>query len=204
MTTPFATLVDSPPWELVAFVSALLFYHVAEFAIAARYNRDSLSRHSWLLGKPYVVAMTTACAEYILECAMFPGWKLGDGEVAAWTKRVGLVMVIAGDLTRKAAEITARHNFTHAIQTTRRPTHTVVTRGVYRYARHPGYLGWLVWSIGTQVLLRNPACVVGFARAGWLFFATRIPYEEAKLRAMFPGEYAAHAARTRTWIPGIP
>ena len=66
MTTPFATLVDSPPWELVAFVSALLFYHVAEFAIAARYNRDSLSRRSWLLGKPYAVAMTTACAEYIL------------------------------------------------------------------------------------------------------------------------------------------
>ena len=28
--------------------------------------------------------------------------------------------------------------------------------------RHPGYLGFLLWSVGTQVLLMNPLCTVGF------------------------------------------
>lgn len=32
----------------------------------------------------------------------------------------------------------------------------------FRYIRHPGYLGWLVWSVGTQVLLINPICTVLF------------------------------------------
>ena len=75
---------------------------------------------------------------------------------------LGLAMVVAGDALRKTAEITARHNFTHKIMTRRRAEHVVVRRGVYRHVRHPGYLGWFVWSVGTQVLLCNPACVVAF------------------------------------------
>lgn len=34
---------------------------------------------------------------------------------------------------------------------------------VCRYCRHPGYLGWFVWVIGTQLLLVNPVCVAGFS-----------------------------------------
>ena len=61
-------------------------------------------------------------------------------------------------------------------------------------------------SHGTQSL---PQCdtilaPVALAVASWRFFATRIPFEEGLLRRMFPGEYEAYAARTRTWIPGIP
>jgi len=33
----------------------------------------------------------------------------------------------------------------------------------YRYVRHPGYLGWLIWAVGTQVLLTNPVCTLLFA-----------------------------------------
>ncbi len=32
-----------------------------------------------------------------------------------------------------------------------------------RYIRHPGYLGWLVWAVGTQILLANPICTIAFA-----------------------------------------
>lgn len=31
--------------------------------------------------------------------------------------------------------------------------------------RHGGYLGWLLWAVGTQLLLVNPVCTVGFAVA---------------------------------------
>lgn len=39
-----------------------------------------------------------------------------------------------------------------------------------RYVRHPGYLGWLLWAVGTQVLLCNPVTTIAFAvvvRAPW-------------------------------------
>ena len=32
-----------------------------------------------------------------------------------------------------------------------------------RYCRHPGYLGWFVWAVGTQLLLVNPLCLTGFS-----------------------------------------
>jgi uncharacterized membrane protein len=34
----------------------------------------------------------------------------------------------------------------------------------YRYVRHPGYLGWFIWAVGTQVLLANPVCTLLFAQ----------------------------------------
>lgn len=32
-----------------------------------------------------------------------------------------------------------------------------------RYIRHPGYLGFLLWCVGTQLLLVNPASCIIFA-----------------------------------------
>ena len=199
-----SAMVAAFPWQFRAFVAALCFYHLSEYGIAWAFNRETLSRDSWLLSRQYVVAMSAGCVEYAVELALFPGFKRGDVGALRWIARIGLAMVVWGDALRKAAQITARHNFTHQIQFSRRPTHRVVSHGVYAWCRHPGYLGWLTWSVGTQVMLMNPICAVGFAVASWRFFATRIPFEEGLLRRMFPGEYEAYAARTRTWIPGIP
>lgn len=29
--------------------------------------------------------------------------------------------------------------------------------------RHPGYMGWFIWSVATQLLLVNPVCTLVFA-----------------------------------------
>ncbi len=70
-----------------------------------------------------------------------------------------------------------------------------------RYLRHPSYFGWFWWSIGTQVLLCNPVCSVGFACAAWYFFNERIPYEEWRLLEFFPGQYEAYMRRSHIGIP---
>jgi protein-S-isoprenylcysteine O-methyltransferase Ste14 len=36
-------------------------------------------------------------------------------------------------------------------------------RFVCRFVRHPGYMGWFIWSVATQLLLVNPVCTVVFA-----------------------------------------
>ena len=77
-TDPFAivrAIVAGTPWQFVAFVTALCFYHLSEYGITWAFNREMLSRDSWLLSKQYVVAMSAGCAEYALELALFPGFK---------------------------------------------------------------------------------------------------------------------------------
>lgn len=46
---------------------------------------------------------------------------------------------------------TARHNFSHLVQDEKQANHELVTYGIYRIWRHPSYVGWFYWSIGTQV-----------------------------------------------------
>ena len=194
-------IFDAALWEARAFCISLVFYHLSEFLIALRYNGLTVSSKSLLLSAPYVCAMGFAVLEYCTELTLFPTWKR-----SRWSdsiKCVGLACAILGDCLRKAAEVTAATAFTHIIQTSKRPEHRVIKHGVYRYIRHPGYLGWFVWSVGTQILLCNPVSVVVFLIASLRFFKSRIPFEESALRRMFPGEYAAYAAVTKTWIPGI-
>jgi protein-S-isoprenylcysteine O-methyltransferase len=74
-----------------------------------------------------------------------------------------LVCVILGEAVRKAGQLTAKQCFTHNIATRRRDGHMLVTTGIYRYVRHPGYLGWFIWAVGTQIMLANPMSVALFA-----------------------------------------
>lgn len=73
-----------------------------------------------------------------------------------WVSATGLLMVVFGECLRKAAMFTAGSNFNHVVQNEKSDTHTLVTSGVYAWCRHPSYVGWFYWSIGTQVLGQLP------------------------------------------------
>lgn len=188
-------------WCFYQFLLAIAFFHTSEFYLAYVFNRSELGWDSWLLSKQYCFAMTFAVCEHFLELFLFPSVK--SHEALRFISGVGLGGVIIGEFLRKGGMITAGRSFTHCIRTSRKPDHKLVTSGIYRYIRHPGYLGWLIWSVSTQVLLVNPLSTLIFAYVSWRFFAERIPYEEHLLRQLFGDKYALYAASTPTWIPGI-
>jgi protein-S-isoprenylcysteine O-methyltransferase len=130
---------------------------------------------------------------------------------------VGLIMCIVGDTIRKTAILTAQRNFTHQVQYVRRPNHVLVTNGLYNYCRHPSYMGWFYWSIGTQVCigpnvqptctqlaLCNPVCTIIYALAAWYFFSERIDDEEQTLLRFFGHQYFDYQRKVpRTGVPFI-
>lgn len=137
----------------------------------------------------------------------------------------GLVIVVIGQGFRIAAMWTAASNFSHRIEYQKRKEHVLVTHGVYRFVRHPSYLGWFAWIVGSQMLLGNPLCAVGYTIVAWGFFRDRIPcvnlsiscrccgtvltrllvcrYEEHLLLGFFPDEYPAYKARTISGVPFV-
>ena len=183
---------------LFVFLGFLAFFHVSEYALVWVFNPSELSRDSWLISKPYCLAMSLAVFEYLAESALFPSAKGSD--LIGWT---GAGMMVVGEGLRKSAILTAKSSFTLQIRTRRDPSERVVDHGVYRYCRHPGYLGWMMWCLGSQIFLKNPICFVIFAFWSWRFFAERIPYEEDLLLDMFGLEYRKYAQRTRVWIPFV-
>ncbi len=184
--------------DLILFLGFLAFFHVSEFCLVLIYNRKELSLDSWLISKPYCLAMSFALLEYNLEKAF-----IQDSKGAGFIRAAGIAITSVGELVRKAAIISAKSSFTLSIKAQRQPEHHLIKSGIYRHCRHPGYLGWMIWSVGTQVLLQNPICFLIFAYWSWMFFKERIPYEEELLLEMFGSEYRDYAEKTRIWLPFI-
>lgn len=74
----------------------------------------------------------------------------------------------------------------------------------YSVLRHPSYVGFYYWSVGTQLILCNPIACILYAIAAFTFFRYRIAYEEETLHQLFPdGAYESYAAKTYIGIPFI-
>ncbi|XWS42730.1 hypothetical protein CRYUN_Cryun16bG0039100 [Craigia yunnanensis] len=188
----------TPSWEhreIAEFVSN--DSTCSEYILAATtHGISNVSLSSLLFSKEYVLAMVLSLVEYFFEVLLFAGLK-----EHLWVSNLGLAMVVIGETVRKLAIITAGRSFSHLIKVYHEDHHKLVTNGVYGFVRHPSYCGFLIWSIGTQIILCNPISTIGFAVVVWQFFAKRIPYEEYFLRQFFGADYEEYAQRVPYGVP---
>jgi protein-S-isoprenylcysteine O-methyltransferase Ste14 len=138
---------------------------------------------------------------------------LANGFLPAWGDRHG-ILLIGGDGLRwigvalfalggwlrlwPVVALGDRFSGLVAIQ----PGHRLVTDGVYRFIRHPSYLGLLIGSLGWSFAFRSGLGVIITALTLPPLLA-RVEAEERLLQAHFGAEYDAYRARTWRMIPGI-
>ncbi|KAM4702736.1 protein-S-isoprenylcysteine O-methyltransferase [Rhinophrynus dorsalis] len=193
--------VTQSPWKHFGwYICSLSFFHYSEYLITAMNNPKSLSLDSFLLNHSleYTLAAVSSWVEFTVEKTIYP-----DLKQITWLSIIGLIMVIFGETLRKCAMLTAGSNFNHIVQNEKSDSHTLVTSGVYSWFRHPSYVGWFYWSIGTQVLLCNPLCLVGYTLASWRFFRERIEEEEFSLIHFFGEQYLEYKKKVPTGLPFI-
>ena len=180
------------------YAAALAFFHFSEYVLTSIFNSQTLTIDSFLINHSmeYTVAAIASWFEYWIEYYLFPELKS-----LHYISIVGAVIVVFGEALRKMAIITAGSNFTHIVQHRKREGHELVTSGVYSLFRHPSYVGWFYWSVGTQILLCNPICLVGYTIASWLFFKDRVEDEEQNLILFFGEDYIEYKKNVWTGIP---
>ncbi|XP_022762445.1 protein-S-isoprenylcysteine O-methyltransferase B-like [Durio zibethinus] len=185
--------------QLSQMFLAVAFFHSSEYILAVSiHGRSNVTLKSLLISKNYLLAMIFSLLEYFLEIFLFPGLK-----EHWWISDTGLAMVVIGEIIRKLAIITAGRAFTHLIKVYHEEHHQLITYGVYRFIRHPGYSGFLIWSVGTQIMLCNPVSTIAFAIIVWKFFSERIPYEEYFLKQFFGSDYEEYAGRVPSGVPFV-
>lgn len=202
----FLSHPSSPLWRAPLFLSILSLFHFLEFWTTARYNTRSALVSSFLLsqnGSAYNIAHTTALAECLLTNFLFPQRNWLHPLLRNVLLFVGLLAVIGGQTIRSAAMIAAGTNFNHVVQRKKDASHRLVTTGVYAYLRHPSYFGFFWWGLGTQLLLGNAVCFMGYAVVLWRFFSDRIAREEKLLIGFFGNEYVEYRKKTPVGIPFI-
>lgn len=148
----------------------------------------------WVLVAVTVIGFVDAFAPALTD--RFGFWTI-DGESIRW---VGVVLVIIGGALRLAPVFILGNRFSGLVAI--QPGHTLVTDGLYRFIRHPSYLGLLSMTLGWGLAFRS---IVGVLLALLLIppLVARMRSEEALLRSQFGAEYDAYAARTFRLIPGI-
>jgi len=181
------------------YVVLVCSFHLLEFFTTAIYNPNVATADGFLVNHSpaYTAAALLASTEFILKFILWPSLR-SDAFLG-----VGIIVVVAAQCIRSVAMKTCGESFNHLIQTAKKENHLLVKHGIYKYIRHPSYVGFFYWAVGTQLVLNNYVNIVVFAIAVWWFFRVRIPYEEESLLLHFGDEYMTYAKTTYICIPFI-
>lgn len=126
----------------------------------------------------------------------------------AWTPPLGTPIQVAAWLVMAAGyglfswAMAANAYFSAVVRVQAERGHQVVTGGPYRWVRHPGYVGLIVFAMATPLMLGS---LWAFIPAGLLAasIVVRTRLEDQTLRAELPG-YGAYAGRVRyRLLPGV-
>lgn len=175
-------------------------FHFSEYLTISFANPQSLSTDTFMLNHSmaYIIAATSSWLEFVIELYFLPMLKENT-----FVLIIGIAVCLGGEVLRKLAIITANTSFNHIVQYHKSEDHVLVTHGVYRFMRHPSYAGWFWWSIGTQLILANPICLVLYAIVSWKFFEERILVEEVTLVNFFLEQYLEYQKTTPTGVPFV-
>jgi protein-S-isoprenylcysteine O-methyltransferase len=183
------------------YVISFCSFHLGEFFVTAIYNPTQATADSYLINHSmtYTAAAISSWIEFWLRFVLlrYISWI----SLSPWVSFVGFFVLITAQMIRSIAMATAAESFNHLIQTSKKQNHVLVTHGIYSIFRHPSYVGFFYWSIGTQLLLGNIIHLILYTGAAWIFFQRRIHYEEESLCQFFPATYPEYASHTYMGIP---
>jgi protein-S-isoprenylcysteine O-methyltransferase Ste14 len=109
-----------------------------------------------------------------------------------WSRALGLAWHVAGAIVLATGlglagwAMIANAYFSTAVRIQSERGHAVRRDGPYRFVRHPGYLGFILQSVGTSLLLGSLWVLVPGIIAARLI-ALRTSYEDRTLQAELPG-----------------
>ncbi|KAJ2724941.1 farnesyl cysteine-carboxyl methyltransferase [Coemansia sp. Benny D115] len=172
-----------------------------EYMCVALYNPRRVDLESFMFDPDgeclYIIAMGVSTVEYVIGHWLYgSGWRTSGTLIF-----VGLTAALAGQAVRTLAMVTTKTSFNHIIAERREGDHKLITHGIYCYERHPSYVGFYLWAVGLQVMLRNPITGILFAGGLGYFFSKRVKFEEYTLVSLFGAEYDEYTKRTGTLIP---
>jgi protein-S-isoprenylcysteine O-methyltransferase len=123
----------------------------------------------------------------------------GDFHIASMNV-AGICLFIAGGVLRVDARVTLGRQFSPNLRLLE--NHRLITRGIYRFIRHPAYAGIILACSGLPLILGSPAglVMVPFIAATLVY---RIRLEEQMLTERFGDDYRLYARRTKRLAPWL-
>jgi len=183
---------------------ACAYLLIAGFFLIERFvrqgdNTKNMGRTGFDKGSTTVVSVVMGTAFIIVPLGPLWNWLHVGPLLGLWAGGIGALIGVAGLVIRYKAFSTLGRFFTRTLR--QQPGHTLVTSGIYRLVRHPGYLSDLLIFIGAALAMRNLIVVVIVVVLFIPAYAYRIHAEEQMLIGIFGQEYRDYQARSKRLLP---
>jgi len=114
---------------------------------------------------------------------------------------VGAALAITGLIIRIHALLTLKQYFTYSVA--RVENHPLIETGLYKFIRHPGYLGQLLIFAGLATALSNGLSILFMLLPVTIGYLYRIKVEESFMLEQMGENYLNYQKRTKRIIPFI-
>ncbi|HTP57332.1 MAG TPA: isoprenylcysteine carboxylmethyltransferase family protein [Spirochaetia bacterium] len=111
----------------------------------------------------------------------------------------GILLMLCGLAIRAIAARTLGRYYSRTLRV--KDDHRVVSEGIYRLVRHPGYLGVILMFLGAALAVANFIALALIALLIISAYMKRMAVEERMLMSTLGTEYAQYVGRTRRLIP---
>ncbi len=112
-----------------------------------------------------------------------------------------MTLIIIGLLIRITSILTFMQQFTYTV--TKIENHEIIESGLYKFIRHPGYLGQLIIFLGISTLLSNWLSVIFMIIPVSVGYIYRIKVEERFMKEQMGQKYENYQKKTKRLIPMI-
>jgi len=113
----------------------------------------------------------------------------------------GMTLVVIGLVIRIHSMLTLKQFFTYSV--TKVENQKIIETGLYKFLRHPGYLGQLIIFIGISISISNWISILAMMIPVTLGFLYRIKVEERFMLEQIGEDYVNYQKRTKRLIPMI-
>jgi protein-S-isoprenylcysteine O-methyltransferase Ste14 len=181
------------PWLIWGWFAAEA---VIALAMRTRRGRGSLQDRGSQLLIWVVITIAMVGSDWVREVAPWPIFA-----AAAWLRPLSLAVLIVGLTIRIVAIATLGKAF--SVNVAIRDQQKVQRSGLYRFVRHPSYLGMEIAFLAIGLHSRNWAVLAFILGLPTMALLYRIHVEEAALNQAFGEEYAEYSRVTKRLIPGV-
>jgi len=123
------------------------------------------------------------------------------GRIAPWNTffMISIGLIVSGFGIRITSILTLRKFFSYSVS--KLEDQQLIEQGLYRFIRHPGYLGQLLLFLGIATSLSNWVSILVMMIPVSIGFLNRINVEERFMVKQFGEKYMEYMKKTKSIIP---
>lgn len=125
------------------------------------------------------------------------------GRIYYWNTffAIGMTLIAIGLVIRIQSMLILKQYFTYSVAKVE--NHKIIETGLYKFIRHPGYLGQLIIFIGISTSISNWLSILVMMTPITLGYLYRIKLEERFMLEQLGKDYSNYQERTKRIIPMI-